>query len=220
MECGVCLDPLDGKAATRLDPCGHLHHEECLAQWESDPLRADICPACRKATTGRTTAGGPAADRGNECPICMEDMTEGAAKTQPCDHRFHFHCFLGWQEQGHSDCPLCRGVVSGTVPDEPEKPPADPAPKGEDPSPPTPESPALAHHLRSVSDRFQTLASTLQSTDPPGRQWRREINREIDVRALLKREAFASGPGGTRAILDMYGFDAKIRWTPGQDYYD
>ena len=42
-----------------------------------------------------------------ECPICFDELDEGAVPTLSCGHRFHQRCLQRWLRSSAS-CPLCR----------------------------------------------------------------------------------------------------------------
>ena len=46
-----------------------------------------------------------------QCPICFDDMTEGAVHTMSCGHGFHVSCIVQWAQSdhdAHGSCPVCR----------------------------------------------------------------------------------------------------------------
>lgn len=52
------------------------------------------------------------------CPICLEEMTEGAEvqRLLRCPHEFHYACIRNWLEQGQLTCPQCRAAVDPLPP--------------------------------------------------------------------------------------------------------
>jgi hypothetical protein len=49
----------------------------------------------------------------NECPICLDEMTDdGANTTLNCGHKFHNICLENMIRHGHNRCPLCRTATS------------------------------------------------------------------------------------------------------------
>jgi hypothetical protein len=49
----------------------------------------------------------------NECPICLDQMTDDEANTTlNCGHKFHNRCLENMVRHGHNRCPLCRTATS------------------------------------------------------------------------------------------------------------
>ncbi|XP_041997224.1 uncharacterized protein LOC121747282 [Salvia splendens] len=46
-ECAVCLSSLEGGAGTRVLPCLHEFHTDCMERWLSMPHFKNTCPICR-----------------------------------------------------------------------------------------------------------------------------------------------------------------------------
>jgi hypothetical protein len=44
----------------------------------------------------------------NECPLCLEPMTENVATLLPCGHRFHRECIRRAFTGTERKCPVCR----------------------------------------------------------------------------------------------------------------
>ena len=42
-----------------------------------------------------------------ECPICLNDITDDTKKITQCKHTFHDECLTRWLHDNNS-CPLCR----------------------------------------------------------------------------------------------------------------
>ncbi|XP_019449975.1 PREDICTED: E3 ubiquitin-protein ligase DZIP3-like isoform X1 [Lupinus angustifolius] len=52
---------------------------------------------------------------GKRCAICLEDFEpKEEVMTTPCKHMFHEDCIVPWLTS-HSQCPVCRFVISETV---------------------------------------------------------------------------------------------------------
>jgi len=53
------------------------------------------------------------AEKENECPICLDKMTDDEASTTlNCGHKFHNRCLENMIRHGHNTCPLCRTTTS------------------------------------------------------------------------------------------------------------
>jgi hypothetical protein len=53
------------------------------------------------------------AEKDNECPICLVQMTDDEASTTlNCGHKFHNRCLENMVRYGHNRCPLCRTATT------------------------------------------------------------------------------------------------------------
>jgi hypothetical protein len=53
------------------------------------------------------------AEKDNECPICLVQMTDDEASTTlNCGHKFHNRCLENMIRHRHNRCPLCRTATS------------------------------------------------------------------------------------------------------------
>jgi len=53
------------------------------------------------------------AEKENECPICLDQMTDDEASTTlNCGHKFHNRCLENMIRHRHNRCPLCRTATS------------------------------------------------------------------------------------------------------------
>lgn len=48
------------------------------------------------------------------CPICLEDITDDTIRITSCQHNFHNECLTQWTRTNNS-CPLCRTQFNGPV---------------------------------------------------------------------------------------------------------
>ena len=46
----------------------------------------------------------------NDCPICIDSLTNATQHTTSCGHTYHKTCIEKWLT-GHSNCPLCRAQI-------------------------------------------------------------------------------------------------------------
>ena len=115
--CGTCLDAVNLATETiiRIDPCGHLQHQGCLTQWETERYRARDCPSCRRLIVGKTQIRQLECNAPPECSICLDRLIEGVVYISVCGHEFHAQCLHQWQ-QVENTCPLCRSVIDQTHP--------------------------------------------------------------------------------------------------------
>ena len=52
-------------------------------------------------------------EKENECPICLDQMTDDEASTTlNCGHKFHNRCLENMVHHGHNRCPLCRTTTN------------------------------------------------------------------------------------------------------------
>lgn len=53
------------------------------------------------------------AEKENECPICLDQMTDDEANTTlNCGHKFHNRCLENMIRHGNNICPLCRTTMT------------------------------------------------------------------------------------------------------------
>ncbi|KAH6801245.1 hypothetical protein C2S52_001709 [Perilla frutescens var. hirtella] len=57
-ECAVCLSSLMGERGTRVLPCGHEFHAECVERWLAVPHFKNTCPICRFCVEGYYCSSG------------------------------------------------------------------------------------------------------------------------------------------------------------------
>ena len=66
------------------------------------------------ATTSSSTPAQPSVQQQalveEECPICLEQITQANRYITPCRHIFHKTCIDAWKTKNHT-CPLCRGQI-------------------------------------------------------------------------------------------------------------
>lgn len=67
-----------------------------------------------EANTEAVDEGDPLLAGSPSCPVCLEELRDGARVTKSCGHVFHAHCLQGWLRVNRT-CPLCREDL-GNVP--------------------------------------------------------------------------------------------------------
>lgn len=45
--------------------------------------------------------------KGEQCPVCLLQMTPQNSRRLDCNHTFHTHCLERWKRRSHT-CPMCR----------------------------------------------------------------------------------------------------------------
>jgi hypothetical protein len=50
-----------------------------------------------------------------ECPICLNNITDDTKKITQCKHTFHTECLTRWLHDNNS-CPLCRTHFNEPIP--------------------------------------------------------------------------------------------------------
>ena len=48
-----------------------------------------------------------------DCPICLENVSEADSNTSSCGHRFHDQCLTTWLMTSNT-CPMCRTNLDET----------------------------------------------------------------------------------------------------------
>lgn len=77
-----------------------------------------VCIAPKNRKVSEQPEPKKAAAKGEECCICLEEMTEKETIKLDCGHSFHLDCIQQLKEKGVQQlCPLCRA----NLPDSPEK---------------------------------------------------------------------------------------------------
>ncbi|PYH95564.1 PA and RING finger domain protein [Aspergillus ellipticus CBS 707.79] len=89
-------------------------------------------PLSKKEKSGSTLWRRKYTGRQVECVVCLEEYVDGQSRVMslPCGHEFHAECITPWLTTRRRTCPICKGDVVRSMPQNKTTDPTDPLIEG------------------------------------------------------------------------------------------